>query len=120
MRESLQASPLIPTDTLHRGRAQKLDTAQALKSDIWGLQRLVNSEFRAHNHLVEQPELQRMELADSGASLRNVYLLQKHLFLAAIQSQDTTAGRTAGRTCGSHSHGWPRRSAKYTEENEVS
>lgn len=96
MRQSLQASPLIPTansDSLHKGRAQKLGMVQALRSDIWGLQWLMNSERRTRNHLAEQPKRQGPELADSRASLQNVYLLQKHLFLVAIQSQDTTAGQ---------------------------
>lgn len=32
--------------------------AQALKSDIWGSQQLMNSECRTHNHLTDESKLQ--------------------------------------------------------------
>jgi hypothetical protein len=53
MRESLQASSLIPSISLHKRRAQKLDAVQALKGDIWGLQWLMNFECRTQHHLIK-------------------------------------------------------------------
>lgn len=64
MRESLQASLINSSVSLHKGWAQKLDMVLALKSDIWGSKWRMNSECRTHSHLIEQSEPRGIELAD--------------------------------------------------------
>lgn len=64
MRESLQASLINSSVSLHKGWTQKLDMVLALKSDIWGLKWCMNSECRTHSHLIEQSEPRGIELAD--------------------------------------------------------